>query len=335
MCKHNCLATKDPAAAAQWDYEANAALGTPDTVVAHSHQPAGWHCQVCNHRWTASPNGRVSQQSGCSRCAVRGFVARQPTFADCQHPLLAEWDHMRNEICGNYAHKTTLKSSKQVFWLCNKCPAGKEHSWSAPAYSRTGHSQSGCPICAGHVACRCNSLPSLFPAVAAQWDYGRNTGQPSDYTARSHHLVWWCSPERGSWQQHQLAHRQTLFPGRSHGELVNSNRFWQLSLAEHACTSPSCRGCLACDQGFNFALLLLFYPDLLASHVWHICETCCNLQHSCCCNVDIGCIAAHERLCNHIINRFDAACAVAVVVPAFAGLKQHTTHCPAECQKAC
>ena len=28
VCKHNCLATKDPAAAAQWDYDANAAVGS-------------------------------------------------------------------------------------------------------------------------------------------------------------------------------------------------------------------------------------------------------------------------------------------------------------------
>ena len=46
VCKRNCLATIASWAAAQWDYEANAALGTPDTVVAQSNQPAGWHCQV-------------------------------------------------------------------------------------------------------------------------------------------------------------------------------------------------------------------------------------------------------------------------------------------------
>ena len=40
VCKHNCLATVAPWAAAQWDYEANA-----DTVVAYSSQPAGWHAK--------------------------------------------------------------------------------------------------------------------------------------------------------------------------------------------------------------------------------------------------------------------------------------------------
>ena len=201
VCKHNCLATKAPWAAAQWDYEANAALGTPDTVVSQSHQPAGWHCQVCHHRWTASLNNRVSKQSGCPQCAPKGTVTKHPTFAECRHPLLAEWDHKRNEACGNYPHNTTLRSRKQIFWLCNRCPAGQEHSWSATPNARTWRCKTGCPLCAGHVACRCNSLPSLVPAIAAQWDYGRNKGQPSDYTAQSHHLAWWNTPERGSWQQ--------------------------------------------------------------------------------------------------------------------------------------
>ena len=201
VCKHNCLATLARRAAAEWDYEANAALGTPDTVVANSPQPAIWRCQVCSHKWTASPNRRVSQQSGCPRCAPRGTVTRHPTFAECQHPLLEEWDYKHNEACGNYPHNTKLKSHKQIFWLCKKCPAGQEHSWSAQPYSRTNRHQHGCPICAGHLACRCNSLQALFPTIAAEWDYTNNKGQLSDYTASSTHFAWWCSPERGSWQQ--------------------------------------------------------------------------------------------------------------------------------------
>ena len=201
MCKHNCLRTIAPWAAAQWDHEANAALGTPDTVIAQSNKPAGWHCQVCGRRWTATPNARVNNQSGCRQCAPRGTVTKHPTFAGCQHPLLTEWDHKRNEACANYPHNTTLRSNKQIYWLCTKCPAGQEHSWSAEPMSRTGRKQSGCPVCAGQAACQCNSLQALLPDIAADWDHGRNKSLPSDYTAQSHHLAWWYTPQRGSWQQ--------------------------------------------------------------------------------------------------------------------------------------
>ena len=206
VCKHNCLRTIAPWAAAQWDYEANAALSIPDTVVAHSNQPAGWHCQVCSHKWSVSPNMRVQQQSGCPKCPREGTVTMHPTFAGSQHPLLTEWDHKRNTACDFYPHNTKLRSAKQIYWLCDKCPAGQEHSWSAAPKHRTGRSQCGCPVCAGHVACRCNSLQALFPDIAAEWDYRKNRGRPSDYTARSHHLAWWCTLQRGSWQQ-QISRR--------------------------------------------------------------------------------------------------------------------------------
>ena len=48
VCKHNCLATKAPFVAAQWDYEAND--GTANSLVAHSHHIVGWHCGVCGHK---------------------------------------------------------------------------------------------------------------------------------------------------------------------------------------------------------------------------------------------------------------------------------------------
>ena len=181
--KHNCLATIARWAAAQWDYEADAALGTPDTVAAYSNKPAGWHCQVCGHKWTVSCDNRVQYRTGCPK------------------PLLKESDHQCNEACGNYSHNTKLKSSKQIFWLCDKCSAGQEHSWSACPSQRNGCYQSGCPVYAGRAACRCNSLQALFPDIAKEWHYWKNQGKLSDYTAGSEHLAWWYSPLDGIWQQ--------------------------------------------------------------------------------------------------------------------------------------
>ena len=67
VCQHNSLATKAPLVAAQWDYEVND--GTPDSVVAQSNQPADWLCDACGHRWSVAPNSRVSNRSGCPKCA--------------------------------------------------------------------------------------------------------------------------------------------------------------------------------------------------------------------------------------------------------------------------
>ena len=206
VCKHNSLATKAPKVAAQWDYAAN--IGTPNDVVAHSNKLVGWLCEVCGHKWKRSPGTRISQLSGCSKCSAlnrRTKQTKHPTFAECQDShskaVLAEWDHERNAPQANFPHNITLKSNKQIFWHCHKCPAGQEHSWTASPDHRTSRSKPGCPFCAGMAACRCNSLPSLYPDIAAEWDYAKNEGQPSDYSACSHHPAWWVSPRQGSWQQ--------------------------------------------------------------------------------------------------------------------------------------
>ena len=200
VCQHSCLATKAPWAAAEWDHEANADLGTPDTVLAQSNNPVGWHCQVCSHKWTVSPNRRLSQKTGCPKCASRASFTTHPTFADSQHPLLAEWDYERNEACGYTPSMITLGSSRLIYWLCHNCPAGQEHSWSARAFSRTFKNH-GCPYCAGVQACRCNCLQTLYPDIASEWDHQRNDHEPSDYLPGSHEVVWWLNSETGKWQQ--------------------------------------------------------------------------------------------------------------------------------------
>ncbi|KAL3149596.1 hypothetical protein ABBQ32_002366 [Trebouxia sp. C0010 RCD-2024] len=217
VCRHNSLATKAPKVAAQWDHDAN--IGTPDKVVAQSNHKVGWRCDACGHKWRASPNARVSKlRNGCPHCVETAKAAknptRHPTFAECQHPLLAEWDHKRNAAQGIFPDNIKLRSNKKIFWLCTNCPAGQEHSWPAHPSLRTARTQSGCPFCAGHAACRCNSLQALYPDIAAEWDYSNNQGQPSDHTAGSSYLAWWSSPQRASWQQ-SINTRTTLVRART------------------------------------------------------------------------------------------------------------------------
>ena len=210
VCQHNSLATKAPDVAKHWNYSKNSL--TPNTIIANSRIRVEWSCDVCGHEWTTSPKSRVKGNHGCAQCNAGGRSLadgtkprnKQPTFAESKHPLLAEWDHSRNEARGILPSNTTLSSHKKVYWLCQQCPAGRVHSWCALPNNRLNNSQDvqrGCPICAGKLPCQCNSLQTHFPAFAAQWDHTKNVGTPDDYTAYSHYLAWWVSPERGSWQQ--------------------------------------------------------------------------------------------------------------------------------------
>ena len=126
---------------------------------------------------------------------------------------------------------TRMDLTDKIFWLCSKCPAKQEHSWSAWPCSRNCRGKSGCPCCAGQVACQCNSLQALCPSIAVEWDHGKNEGQPSDYTASSSHLAWWSSPQRGSWQQTIHSRTQML---RSAGTSSRCRlRIFPMALAAH------------------------------------------------------------------------------------------------------
>ena len=107
VCRHNCLATKAPLVAAQWDYAAND--GTPASVKAQSSKPAGWHCEACGLKWSASPNACVSKnKSGCPQCAQKAKHGKKhPTIAE-DPVLLAQWD--RNADQGHFPDKIRLKS---------------------------------------------------------------------------------------------------------------------------------------------------------------------------------------------------------------------------------
>ena len=168
VCEHNCLAIWLPCLQLTGTMNGD----FPSSVLVHSQHMVSWHCDVCSHKWSATPHSRVSHlAAGCSQCNARGKAkAKQPTFAECQHPLLAEWDQQRNAAQESFPCNTSLHSHKDTLWLCPKCPAGQQHIWSARPHHCTGAKESHCPFCAWKGACGCNSLQVLDPEIAAEWD---------------------------------------------------------------------------------------------------------------------------------------------------------------------
>lgn len=181
VCTHNSVATKAPEVAATWDSTAND--GTPHDFTANSNVTKQWHCLVCGHRWLAKIGNRVASQSGCRKCArlkhaVRHparHPARHPTLAECNHPLMKDWDSEANAKEGLFPDKLTLGSNKRVHWVCHKCPLGLTHKYVSRIHSRA-LAGNGCLCCGGRTLCKCNSLLSLNPEVAQEWDYCKKWG---------------------------------------------------------------------------------------------------------------------------------------------------------------
>ncbi|WP_285769118.1 zinc-ribbon domain-containing protein [Peribacillus sp. SI8-4] len=111
------------------------------------------------------------------------------------HPeLLKEYDYNKNEE--NLLETLTLGSSKKVWWICKE---------SHPSYEATCHNRiknnSGCPYCSNLKAYEGNSLATLSPYIAAEWNYKRNGDlTPNDVTNGSSKKVWWTCKYGHEWQ---------------------------------------------------------------------------------------------------------------------------------------
>ena len=198
VCQHNSLATKHPCIAVEFS---DRNQGTAHDYTAASHKAVFWRCKH-GHEYLASIISRTAKQTGCPEC----FASRQssqprqkhPVLTDSPRPVMHLWDTELNAKEALDPNIIRCRSSKVCNWVCHCCPKGQPHKWQAAAFSVC--LGSNCPCCSGHKACMCNSLQSLFPEVAAEWDYTRNTGRPGDYPAGSETKVWWYNDKRGSFQ---------------------------------------------------------------------------------------------------------------------------------------
>ena len=205
VCQHNALASLAPSIASEWDFDTNQL--TPYDYTCHSGAIVGWRCSSCQHSWKAHIHRRTLQFAGCPECAVqkRRKRRKQPSLTAAGTRAMQHWDHERNAAEGLNPANITLGSSKKVHWLCSECPMGVPHRWyvSPNARFKSSGIVLGCPCCSQpkKQACKCNSLQTLYPEIAAEWDFTKNDDTPDDFTAYSYQIVWWINDKRGSWQQ--------------------------------------------------------------------------------------------------------------------------------------
>jgi len=206
LCQHNSLSTVAPAVAAYWDTAKNGL--TSHQVMARSHARRHWLCPSCGHSWQAKIYRKVDGQSGPKCSTINRPWNRQPSLTHSKHPAMMEFDFERNRRAGLDPDKITAGSQKVVHWICAKCPKGQPHLFVARPQDRLG-GNSGCPCCASRKACICNSLQSLYPALAAEYDTARNGTGPEQILPGSYRLAFWKDASGHSWEQ-SPAHRTKL-----------------------------------------------------------------------------------------------------------------------------
>ena len=206
VCPHNSLARKAPAVAKQWDLAKNA--NSPHDYTWKSSHQAHWKCQH-GHEWQARIKDLVCRQTGCPECCT---YVKQPVVSSNAR-VMQLWDEQLNAQLQLDPTHLTCGSNKVAHFSCHNCPMQRPHKWQAQI-GKVGRNGTGCPFCSKQKVCKCNSLRTKRPDLAAEWCYAKNKGTPDDYTSRSTAKVWWQTETRGVWKV-SIASRSCERRGRS------------------------------------------------------------------------------------------------------------------------
>lgn len=189
LAGYNDLASKNPELVKEWDYQKNKLL--PENCNFMSNRKVWWLCGK-GHSWEASVSNRTRLSRGCPYCARQKAIKGDNDLLTTNPELAAEWDYEKN---GEKKPDMVMAGSNQKVWW--KCQSG--HSWMASVYSRK---HNGCPYCSGRTALSgINDLATLFPKLAAEWDYEKN-GEvtPNIITVQSNQKFWWKCRNGHSWK---------------------------------------------------------------------------------------------------------------------------------------
>lgn len=174
----------------QWNFERNKSL-KPCNVHPFSTLSVWWRCSL-GHEWKSTIQNRTRGGNNCPYCGHQKIL---PAFSlKAIHPEIAkDWNYQKNG--GITPDQVAPKTNKTYWW---KCPRG--HEWVAAVSNRV--SGTGCPHCSNRKITAENSLATLNPSLAAEWDYEKNYPlTPDDVGAGSYKAVWWVCKGGHTWSQ--------------------------------------------------------------------------------------------------------------------------------------
>ncbi|MDF2478503.1 MAG: hypothetical protein K0S24_3986 [Sphingobacterium sp.] len=186
------LLLRNPELAAEWDYEKNGEL-KPHEVLMYSKKKVFWKCKICGQGWLAVICNR-SNGNGCPYCAGNKVLVGVNDLKTLYPHIAAQWDFKQNGEIKPSDFKA--KSNKAVYWICDKC----NQAWLARITTRTRGT--GCPYCSGQKVLEgVNDLATLYPHIAAQWDFKQNGRiKSTNIAAKSSKAMYWiCDKCNQSW----------------------------------------------------------------------------------------------------------------------------------------
>lgn len=200
---YNDLETICPHLINEWNYDKNDSV-MPSDILAGSNKKVWWICDK-GHEWKASVGSRTGKdKAGCPVCSNHIVLTGFNDLATTHTNLLEEWDFDKNVDV--LPTNIVAGSPRKVWWKCKTC--GNE--WKTGVALRTGKQKAGCPVCGykirqkktniDRMKSEKRSLSAVFPEIAKEWDYSKNTIQPTEVSFGSNIKVWWLCPKGHSYQ---------------------------------------------------------------------------------------------------------------------------------------
>lgn len=189
----NDLATTNSEMLAIWDYNKNEV--SPQSVSSGSGKVVWWRCEK-GHSWERAISYQV-QNNFCPICNYKIPVEGVNDLLTTDPTLAAEWDYDKNQLLPT---EITRRYDKHVWWKCIECGT----SWKQKVSTRV-RVGIGCPKCGytrkmqktieARVIKNEKDLKTMFPEIAAEWDYERNDGlDPARISFGSNKKGWWICP---------------------------------------------------------------------------------------------------------------------------------------------
>lgn len=190
---YNDIMTTHPDRAKNWNWEKND--DTPYEYTAGSNKKKWWKCDN-GHEYQRTICDELRKKTDkCTMCTGYSLPIEEKNITVLYPELMKQWDYSKNTI----DPKDLFPSSNEIVWW--KCDNG--HSYQdivSKATSRKNHKW--CPICYGTILIEgINDLKTLYPEDIKQWDYKRNSDNPSKTTKRSRKKYWWICENGHSYQK--------------------------------------------------------------------------------------------------------------------------------------
>lgn len=183
----NDLITTNPAYKTQWNFEKNKGLD-PHSMSPGSAYKVWWKCEK-NHEWEVSPSTRTSNNSGCPYCSNKKFKSGYNDVLTLHPQLAKQWHPTKNTVTPS---EIISGSTQKVWWKCDN-----GHEWDMSVSDRT-YAGMNCPLCSGRrVVTGINDFATIRPDLLEQWDYKKNTVDPTTISPQSNKKVWWACGEPG------------------------------------------------------------------------------------------------------------------------------------------